>query len=159
MAPSEPIPLPSTPDLSVPAREGFLQKTLRRSIEEPLIPLGLVLTCAAFVGAARAIRKQDHARANLMFRRRIYAQGFTVVVMVAGSYYWRDERAKRKELETMAKEREAVETREAWLKELEARELEDKEARGRVEVLRERRRKRRDEEVKKKVESEVDLSK
>jgi hypothetical protein len=74
---------------------------------------------------------------------------------VAGSYYWRDERAKRKELETMAKEREAVETREAWLRELEAREQEDREARGRVEVLRERRRKRRDEEVRKKVSGEL----
>jgi hypothetical protein len=115
---------------------------LRRIKEEPLVPLGMLLTCAALFGAARAIKSQDHARANIMFRRRIYAQGFTLAAVVAGGWYLRSEREKKKEVETLEKERANAERREKWLKELEARDVEDRAANERVRKLLERRRKR-----------------
>jgi len=69
----------------------------------------------------------DHHRTNRMFRRRIYAQGFTLVAMVAGSAYWSGDRAKRKEFEGLVDEKKKKEKHEAWIKELEARDEEDRE--------------------------------
>ncbi|KAF8856009.1 hypothetical protein BDZ45DRAFT_804509 [Acephala macrosclerotiorum] len=115
--------------------ENRWQKFSRRLKEEPLIPLGCVLTCMALFGASRSIRAGDHNRTNRMFRARIYAQGFTLVAMIAGSMYWQTDRQKRKEFDAVVAERKAKEKNEAWIKELEARDEEEKE-------LREMRRKR-----------------
>jgi 23S rRNA A1618 N6-methylase RlmF len=62
-----------------------------------------------------------------MFRARIYAQGFTIVAMVAGSMYWQTDRQKRKEFEGVIAERKAREKNQAWIRELEARDEEEKE--------------------------------
>jgi hypothetical protein len=81
----------------------------------------------ALVGASRSIRAGDHHKTNRMFRARIYAQGFTLLAIVAGSMYWKSDRQKRKEFETLVAERKAKEKQKAWLKELEARDAEEKE--------------------------------
>ena len=74
-----------------------------------------------------------------MFRRRIYAQFFTIAAIVAGSTYWSQDRAKRAEFDKVEKERLAVERRERWLAELEARDREDRELREAMKASRERR--------------------
>jgi len=112
--------------------ESRLQKLTRRIKEEPLVPLGCLLTVFALVGASRAMRKNDHHRANVMFRRRIYAQGFTIVAIVAGSTYWKSDRETRKEFEKVEGEKRRVERRDKWLAELEARDVEEKEFRERM---------------------------
>ena len=71
-----------------------------------------------------------------MFRARIYAQGFTLVAMVAGSMYWDSDRKRRKEFEDVVKEKKAREKNEAWIKELEARDEEEREGRARREARR-----------------------
>src|SRR6266480_1785239 len=78
------------------------------------------------------MRRNDHQRANIMFRRRIYAQFFTIAAIVAGSAYWSKDREKKKELERVEAERKAAERREKWLAELDARDAEDRELRERV---------------------------
>ena len=102
------------------------------------------MTCAALVGATRSIRRGDHHNTNRMFRARIYAQAFTLVAVVAGSYYYAEEREKRKEFNGILAEKKAQEKREAWIRELEVRELEDreieKEKQARTKRLRERER-------------------
>jgi hypothetical protein len=65
-----------------------------------------------------------------MFRARIYAQGFTLVAMVVGSMYWKTDRQKRKEFDAVVAERKAKEKNEAWIRELEARDQEDREIRA-----------------------------
>lgn len=72
-----------------------------------------------------------------MFRARIYAQGFTLVAMIAGSMYWQTDRQKRKEFEGVLSEQKAKEKNEAWIRELEARDQEDKE----IKALRDAKRK------------------
>ena len=109
--------------------ENRWQKFSRRLREEPLIPLGCVLTCMALLGASRSIRAGDHNRTNRMFRARIYAQGFTLVAMVAGSMYWETDRKKRKEFDKVVEERKAREKNEAWIRELEVRDEEEKDIR------------------------------
>jgi hypothetical protein len=88
--------------------------------------MGCLLTVFALVGATRAMRSNDHARANIMFRRRIYAQAFTIAAIVVGSSYWQKDREKRKEFDAVEKERLRIEKREKWLAELEARDEEDR---------------------------------
>jgi Hypoxia induced protein conserved region len=68
-----------------------------------------------------------------MFRARIYAQGFTLVALVGGSIFWKDDRMKRKELERALEEKRKAEKREKWLRELEQRDREDREWRARFE--------------------------
>jgi type VI protein secretion system component VasK len=104
----------------------MLEKIGRRLREEPLIPLGCGLTVWAIVGATRSMRKGDHKMTNLYFRRRLYAQAFTIAVLVAGNVYWATDRSKRKEHQKQVAERERSEKRDRWLKELEARDEEDK---------------------------------
>ncbi|ESZ97276.1 putative Altered inheritance of mitochondria protein 31, mitochondrial [Sclerotinia borealis F-4128] len=129
-------PLPSSFDGDTDFyEENRWQKLTRRFKEEPLIPLGkssrlcCILTTMALFGASRAIRSGDHNRTQRMFRARIYAQGFTLLSMVAGSMYWNTDRKKRKEFEGVLEEQKAKEKNEAWIKELEARDEEDKEIR------------------------------
>ncbi|MCJ1242030.1 Respiratory supercomplex factor 1, mitochondrial [Varicellaria rhodocarpa] len=121
--------------------ESRWQKFSRLLKEEPVIPFGCGLTCWALFGASRSIRRGDSANTNRMFRFRIYAQGFTIVAMVLGSMYWKTDRQKRKEFEGAVKERKAKEKNEAWIRELEARDLESKEIAAQKEALREQMRK------------------
>ncbi|KAI9888012.1 MAG: Respiratory supercomplex factor 1, mitochondrial [Watsoniomyces obsoletus] len=107
--------------------ESIFQFLGRRIREEPLIPIGCAFTCWALVEAAKSVRSGDRNRTNRMFRRRIYAQGFTVVAMLVGSLYWSQDREKRAKYDKKLKEQIALEKREAWIKELEYRDQEEQE--------------------------------
>jgi hypothetical protein len=72
------------------------------------------------------MRKGDHKMTNTFFRRRLYAQAFTIAVLVAGNMYWQEDRVKRKEHEKMKAEKERMDRRERWLRELEMRDEEEK---------------------------------
>ena len=94
--------------------------------------IGCAATCYALYQAARSIHHGDSVTANRMFRHRLYAQSFTLVAMVAGSIYYKKDRTKRKEFEGVIAEKKAKEKNEAWIRELEARDREDKEWRVRM---------------------------
>ncbi|MCJ1419675.1 Respiratory supercomplex factor 1, mitochondrial [Xylographa parallela] len=123
-------PLPSSFDGNYDFyEENRWQKFTRRLKEEPLIPLGCALTCWALLGATKSIRRGDHETTNRMFRARIYAQGFTLLCLVAGSYYYAEDRDKRKVFDGVKAEQRAKEKNEKWIRELEARDREDREER------------------------------
>ena len=132
--PSEQGQMPSSfdsnPDFHEENRWAKLSRKLK---EEPLIPIGCVATCYALYQASKSIRQGDHHQTNRMFRARIYAQGFTLVALVAGSIFYKDERMQRKKFEKSIEEKKASEQREKWLRELEARDKEDQEWRARFE--------------------------
>lgn len=101
--------------------------------EEPLVPLGMTKlpsltvlnspgvlgTCAALLGAQRALRRGNSRRANRFFRYRVYAQGFTVLALVVGGFmYGNERRAGRSQREQMAAQL-AKTRRDEWLNELE----------------------------------------
>jgi hypothetical protein len=104
----------------------------------------MVLTVGALIGAGRAMKANDHRRANTMFRRRIYAQGFTLLCICVGAGYWGKDRDKRKEYEQLEKDKLNAVKRDRWLAELEARDAEDKAAKERVVKLKEKRKVRED---------------
>lgn len=101
----------------------------RRIIEEPLIPFGCALTCWALFEATKSIKSGDKHRTNRMFRRRIYAQGFTLLAMLAGSIYWEADRKKRKQFDELTDEQKRKEKHEQWIRELEVRDQEEEELR------------------------------
>ncbi|KAI0466188.1 mitochondrial hypoxia responsive domain-containing protein [Xylaria cf. heliscus] len=119
-------PFPSSFDENKEYQETAFQKIARKLREEPLIPLGTILTCAALYNAWRAMRQGDHARVQRMFRARIGAQAFTVVAMVAGGAYYGADREKRKELIKLEAQKRAEERNQKWLHELEVRDEEDR---------------------------------
>lgn len=77
----------------------------------------------------KSMRSGDKARTNRMFRRRIYAQGFTILAMLGGSAYWESDRAKRGQFDELSEEKRRKEKRDAWIRELEVREEEENELR------------------------------
>jgi hypothetical protein len=70
-----------------------------------------------------------------MFRARIYAQGFTVMACAGGGLYYGAERQQKKALQQAVDEKKAEEKREAWLRELEIRDREDREWREKHDAI------------------------
>lgn len=118
--------MPSSFDEDKEYNETATQKIGRKLREEPLIPLGTLLTTLAFYNAWRAMRRGDHAQVQRMFRARVGAQAFTVMAMVAGGAYYGADREKRKELIKLEAQQRAEERHQKWLKELEVRDEEEK---------------------------------
>lgn len=102
------------------------------------MPIGCILTVAAFTNAYRAMRRGDHAGVQRMFRARVAAQAFTVCAMVAGGVYFSRERKQERELWKLERDRDAEEKRQRWIRELEARDEEDRALRERLERRRKR---------------------
>ena len=106
--------------------ESALQRITRKLKREPLIPLGCVLTVAALANAYRAMRRGDHNQVQRMFRARILAQGFTLVAVVAGGMYLGRERRQERDVWKVDQARKDEEKRQKWIRELEARDDEDR---------------------------------
>lgn len=109
-----------------------------RMKREPLVPLGCLLTVAAFTNAYRAMRKGDHHQVQRMFRARVIAQGFTVAAMVAGGLYFGAERHQEREGWKAQQQEEDDEKRQRWIRELEARDDEEKQIRAMLDRKKER---------------------
>ena len=75
------------------------------------------------------MRSGDKHKTNRMFRRRIYAQGFTILAMLAGSIYWEGDRSKRRQYEGLVDEKKKKDKHAAWIRELEIRDQEEEELR------------------------------
>ncbi|GAB9465017.1 hypothetical protein Gpo141_00002437 [Globisporangium polare] len=68
-----------------PLETGW-EKMKRRVAEEPLVPLGCLLTAGVLVGGLRSFQRAADAKTQQRYMRaRVVAQGATVVVMALGS--------------------------------------------------------------------------
>ncbi|KAL7266885.1 Respiratory supercomplex factor 1, mitochondrial [Rhizina undulata] len=134
-------PLPSSFD----SEEDFydedkFSKITRRIKEEPLIPIGVAVTCYALFKAQRSIRAGNKELTNKMFRARIYAQGFTLLAMVGGSIYYKKDREERNAKDMVIAQKKHKEKQQAWIQELEARDEEDRLLREKARRFAERKR-------------------
>lgn len=68
----------------------------------------------------------DSVQLNKMFRARIYAQAFTLCAVGFGGIYYAAERRAEREIERAIDEKKGQEKRDAWLRELEIRDQEDR---------------------------------
>ncbi|KAK7961724.1 uncharacterized protein PG986_002549 [Apiospora aurea] len=132
-------PMPSSFDDDKEYQETGSQKVWRKLKEEPLVPLGTLLTCAALYNAWRGMRRGDHAQVQRMFRARIGAQAFTVCAIVAGGAYYGKDREKRQELIKLEAQQRAEERNAKWLRELEMRDQEEQQLQDHINRRRERR--------------------
>ncbi|XP_049589516.1 HIG1 domain family member 2A, mitochondrial [Syngnathus scovelli] len=71
-------PLPRVKD------ETFKEKFLRKTKDNPFVPIGCLATAGALMYGLRAFHQGKTRRSQLLMRGRIFAQGFTVVAIVVG---------------------------------------------------------------------------
>ncbi|CAK7237210.1 Respiratory supercomplex factor 1, mitochondrial [Sporothrix curviconia] len=124
--------LPSSFDENAEYQATPLQKFAKKLIKEPLIPIGCTLTVAAFISATRAIRKGDHHQAQRMFRARVLAQGFTILAIVGGGIYLADDRKKERQQWALERQQKQQAETQKWIRELEARDAEEKALQERI---------------------------
>lgn len=86
------------------------------------------------------MRKGDHHQVQRMFRARVAAQGFTLLAIVGGGLYYGAERQKEREKWKAAAEDKADQQRLKWIRELEARDEEERELKARLEKRKEKKR-------------------
>ncbi|KAE8217026.1 hypothetical protein CF326_g9598 [Tilletia indica] len=89
-APSQPIKTFDTSDDAFQSEliEPPRVKLIRKLKEQPLVPIGSLLTCAALIAASHQLRKGNREQFNRALRWRVGFQGLTVVAAVAGSLYY-----------------------------------------------------------------------
>lgn len=64
--------------------EGFKEKFLRKTRENPMVPLGCLGTVAALTYGLYCFHRGHSQRSQLMMRTRIAAQGFTITAILVG---------------------------------------------------------------------------
>ncbi|XP_023151604.1 HIG1 domain family member 2A, mitochondrial [Amphiprion ocellaris] len=71
-------PLPKVRD------ETFKEKFMRKTKENPFVPIGCLGTAGALIYGLRAFHQGKTRQSQLLMRGRIFAQGFTVVAIIVG---------------------------------------------------------------------------
>jgi len=87
--------------------ETFFQRGWNKCKQQPLVPLGAVVTVWALLGAVRAFRRGNSQDMNRYLRFRVVAQGATVAAMLVGSVVYEKVIQEQKELESL-KEKERM---------------------------------------------------
>ncbi|KAM8993543.1 HIG1 domain family member 2A, mitochondrial [Ara ararauna] len=82
---AEPPPPPLEPVvLPVFREEGFGDKFVRKTRENPLVPLGCLCTVGVLTYGLINFKRGDTRKSQLMMRARILAQGFTFAALLGG---------------------------------------------------------------------------
>lgn len=66
--------------------ETFKEKFIRKTKENPFVPLGCLGTAGALLYGLRAFHHGKTRQSQLLMRGRIFAQGFTVIAIVVGVF-------------------------------------------------------------------------
>ncbi|XP_030001210.1 HIG1 domain family member 2A, mitochondrial [Sphaeramia orbicularis] len=66
--------------------ETFKEKFIRKTKENPFVPIGCLGTAGALIYGLRAFYQGKTRQSQLLMRGRIFAQGFTVVAIVVGVF-------------------------------------------------------------------------
>lgn len=129
--------LPSSFDSREPSVDElpFLEKVKFHCKQQPLVPLGALLTTGAVVLAAQNVRTGNKKRAQVWFRWRVGLQAATLVALVAGSFIYGTSVTEKKSQEEVM--REKAKMRELlWIQELERRDQETQYRKKRAELAR-----------------------
>ncbi|XP_060904659.1 HIG1 domain family member 2A, mitochondrial [Labrus mixtus] len=73
-------PLPRVKD------ETFKEKFMRKSKDNPFVPIGCLGTAGMLIYGLRAFHQGKTRQSQLLMRGRIFAQGFTVVAIIFGVF-------------------------------------------------------------------------
>ncbi|XP_029296945.1 HIG1 domain family member 2A, mitochondrial [Cottoperca gobio] len=83
---SEPPIIEGFNPLSKIKDETLKEKFVRKTKENPFVPLGCLGTAAALIYGLRAFNQGKTRQSQLLMRGRIFAQGFTVVAIIFGVF-------------------------------------------------------------------------
>ncbi|KAG0707765.1 hypoxia induced protein conserved region-domain-containing protein [Suillus ampliporus] len=81
---TSPAAVPTTPSLHT--GESYQEKAWRKFKEQPLVPIGTLMTCGALIMATVKMRRGDSQSLNNWLRVRVIAQGATIAAVCAGTY-------------------------------------------------------------------------
>jgi len=70
-----------------PEFEPFMDKVIRKTQQDPLVPIGALVTTIFLLKGFGAFQKGDKQRAQTLMRGRVVAQAFTVIAMGFGAFY------------------------------------------------------------------------
>ncbi|KAG9339303.1 hypothetical protein JZ751_023857 [Albula glossodonta] len=68
----------------MPKEEGFKEKFIRKTKENPFVPLGCLGTAGALTYGLIAFKHGKSRQSQVLMRSRIFAQGFTVIAIIVG---------------------------------------------------------------------------
>jgi len=68
-------------------QEGFRDKFIRKTKENPFVPIGLIATVGALSYGLWQMKTGDKVMSQKMMRLRVAAQSFTVVALLTGVLY------------------------------------------------------------------------
>ncbi|EIN14601.1 hypothetical protein PUNSTDRAFT_49330 [Punctularia strigosozonata HHB-11173 SS5] len=101
-----PAPIPSETELTPNYYgESLADKARRKFKENPLVPLGCLVTSYTLIVAAIRMRQGRSLSMNYWLRARLVAQGATVVAIVGGTYYYGQSKGQKEEKARLAQER------------------------------------------------------
>ncbi|KAM4733047.1 HIG1 domain family member 2A, mitochondrial [Anableps anableps] len=83
---SEPPVIEGFTPLTKAKDESFKEKFLRKTKENPFVPIGCVGTAGALMYGLRAFHQGKTRQSQMLMRGRIFAQGFTVVAIIVGVF-------------------------------------------------------------------------
>ncbi|XP_014911258.1 HIG1 domain family member 2A, mitochondrial [Poecilia latipinna] len=66
--------------------ESFKEKFMRKTKENPFVPIGCAATAGALIYGLRAFHQGKTRQSQLLMRGRIFAQGFTVFAIIVGIF-------------------------------------------------------------------------
>ncbi|XP_066572671.1 HIG1 domain family member 2A, mitochondrial [Amia ocellicauda] len=81
---SQPPVIEGFTPLPRPREEGFKDKFIRKTKENPFVPIGCLGTAGALTYGLIAFKHGKTRQSQLSMRARIFAQGFTVVAILVG---------------------------------------------------------------------------
>ncbi|XP_059846222.1 HIG1 domain family member 2A, mitochondrial [Hypanus sabinus] len=70
--------------LPKPHEEGFADKFIRKTKENPFVPIGMLGTAGALTYGLIAFKHGKTRQSQMLMRTRIFAQGFTVAAILIG---------------------------------------------------------------------------
>ncbi|KAG8965319.1 Respiratory supercomplex factor 1, mitochondrial [Tulasnella sp. 419] len=86
---ASPVPKPPLEIKNLdPDAESYLQRGWSKCKQQPLVPIGVIATCAALGAAFRELKRGNSTRLNKFLRLRVVAQGATIAACVVGSFIY-----------------------------------------------------------------------